>query len=58
METIKKKTSTKTQVPMGRYVKNDLKKMKLTKWVEQVQDRRTWKDIVQKARTLKRVVAP
>ena len=39
-------------------VKNDLKKMKLTKWVEQVQDRRTWKDIVEKAKTLIRVVAP
>ena len=54
-----------TRRPVGRPksrweddVKNDLKKMKLTKWVEQVQDRRTWKDIVQKARTLKRVVAP
>ena len=26
--------------------------MKLTKWVEQVQDRHTWKDIVEKAKTL------
>ena len=33
-------------------VKNDLKNMKLTKWVEQVQDRRAWKDTVQKAKTL------
>ena len=45
--------------PVGRpksrwedYVKNDLKKMKLIKWAEQVQDRLTWKDIVEKAKTL------
>jgi len=33
-------------------VRNDLKKMKLMKWVEQVQDRLKWKDIVEKAKTL------
>jgi hypothetical protein len=32
-------------------VKNDLKKMKLMKWAEQVQDRLNWKDIVEKAKT-------
>ena len=30
----------------------DLKKMKLMKWAEQVQDRLKWKDIVEKAKTL------
>jgi len=33
-------------------VMNDLKKMKLMKWAEQVQDRLKWKDIVEKAKTL------
>ena len=31
-------------------VRNDLKKMKLTKWAEQVQGRFKWKDIVEKAK--------
>jgi len=29
-----------------------MKKMKLMKWAEQVQDRLKWKDIVEKAKTL------
>ena len=33
-------------------VRNDLKKMKLMKWAEQVQDRLKWKDIVEKSKTL------
>ena len=33
-------------------VTNDLKKMKLIKWAEQVQDRLKWKDIFEKAKTL------
>jgi len=33
-------------------IRNDLKKMKLMKWAEQVQDRLNWKDIVEKAKTL------
>jgi hypothetical protein len=33
-------------------VRNDLKKMKRTKWAEQVQDRPKWKDIVEKAKIL------
>jgi len=33
-------------------VRNDLKKMTLMKWAEQVQDRLKWKDIVKKAKTL------
>ena len=33
-------------------VRNDLKKMKLMKWTEQVQDRLKWKAIVEKAKTL------
>jgi len=32
-------------------VRNDLKKMKLIKWAEQVQDRLKWNDIVEKAKT-------
>jgi len=39
-------------------VRKDLKKMKLMKWAEQVQDRLKWKAIVEKAKTLIRVVAP
>ena len=33
-------------------VRNDLKKIKLINWAEQVQDRLKWKDIVEKAKTL------
>ena len=33
-------------------VKNDLKKMKLMKWAEQVQDSLKWKDIVGKAKII------
>ena len=33
-------------------VRNDLKKMKLMKWAEQVQDCHKWKDIVEMAKTL------
>ena len=33
-------------------VRNDLKKMKLVKWAEHVQDRLKWKDIVEKANIL------
>jgi hypothetical protein len=32
--------------------RNDLKKMELIKWTEQVQDRLKWKDIFEKAKTL------
>jgi hypothetical protein len=32
-------------------VRNDLKKMKLIKWTEQVQDRLTWKGTVERAKT-------
>jgi hypothetical protein len=32
--------------------RNDLKKMKLIKWTEQVQDRLKWKVIVEKAKTV------
>jgi hypothetical protein len=48
-----------TRRPVGRPksrweddVRVDLKKMKLIKWVEQVQDRFKWKAIVEKAKTL------
>ena len=33
-------------------VRNDLNKMKLMNWAEQVQDRLKWKDIVEKAKLL------
>jgi len=33
-------------------VRNDLKKMKLVKWAEQVQDRLEWKDIVEMVKTV------
>jgi len=33
-------------------IRNDLRKTKLIKWAEQVQDRLKWKDIVEKAKTL------
>jgi inhibitor of KinA sporulation pathway (predicted exonuclease) len=33
-------------------VRNDLRKMKLLKWMEQTQDRHEWKKIVEKAKTL------
>jgi len=33
-------------------VRNDLRKMKLIKWAEQIQDRLKWKGIVENAKTL------
>ena len=33
-------------------VRNDVKKMKLIEWTEEVQDRLKWKGIVEKAKTL------
>jgi hypothetical protein len=59
--TVKKKYKWKpfTRRPVGRSkfrweddVRNDLKKMKLIKWAEQVQDRLKWKDFVEKAKTV------
>ena len=48
-----------TRRPVGRSksqweddVRNNLKKMKLIKWVEKVLDRFKWKAIVEKAKTL------
>jgi len=44
-----------TSRPVGRPkddVRNDLKKMKLIKWTEQVQDHLKWKVTVEKAKTL------
>jgi hypothetical protein len=48
-----------TRGPVGRPksqwkedVRNDLKKVKLIKWAELVQDHLKWKDIVEKAKTL------
>jgi hypothetical protein len=48
-----------TSRPVGRLksrweddVRNDLEKMKLIKWTEQVQDRLKWKATVEKAKTL------
>jgi hypothetical protein len=36
----------------------DLKKLKVENWKEAAKDRRTWKDLAEKAKTLKRVVVP
>ena len=51
------KPSTKRPVgrPKSRWeddVRSDLRKMKLIKWVEQVQDLLKWKNIVEKAKTV------
>jgi hypothetical protein len=48
-------TSTPVGRPKSRWdddVMADLKKMKLIKWIEQVQNRLKWKDIVEKARVV------
>jgi len=52
METIDRKTSCKAKSGWEDDVRNDLKKMKLVKWAEQVQDCLKWTDIVKKANTL------
>jgi hypothetical protein len=33
-------------------IRNDMRRMKIVKWTEQVQDRPKWKVIVEKAKTL------
>ena len=48
-------TSRPVERPKSRWedkVRNDLKKMKLIKWTEQVQDRLKWRATVEKAKTL------
>jgi len=48
-------TSTPVRRPKSQWeddVRNDLKKMKLVQWTEQVQDHLKWKAIVEKAKTL------
>jgi hypothetical protein len=52
METIHRKTGGKAQVRVGSDVRNDLVKMKLIKWAEQVQDRRKWEDIVGRGKSV------
>jgi len=52
METIHRKTSWKAPSIWEDGVRNYLKKMKLIKWAEQVQDRLKWEDIVEKFKTL------
>jgi len=36
----------------------DLKKVKVKKWKETAKDRRTWRDLAEKAKTHKRVIVP
>ena len=45
-------TSGKTDNRWDDDVKNDLRKMKITKWSELTHDRLEWKKIVEKAKTL------
>ena len=52
METIHRKTSRKTQVPLGDDMRKSLKKLELMKCTEQVQDRLKWKGTVAKAKTV------
>jgi hypothetical protein len=52
METIHKEAVGRPKPRWEDDIRNDLKKMKLIKWTEQVQDRLKWKDIVEKAKTL------
>ena len=50
----KPSTSRRVGRPKSRWegdVRNYLRKMKLTKWTEQGQDRLKWKDIVEKSKT-------
>ena len=58
-ENIQMETVYSTNRPVGRpqsrwedEVRNDLRKTKLIKWAEQVQDSLKWKDIVEKAKTV------
>jgi hypothetical protein len=53
METIHRKTVGRPKSWWEDDVRNDLKKMKLMKWAEQVQDRLKWKDIVEKGKTVR-----
>ena len=50
----KPSTSRPVGSPKSRWedVRNDLRKIKLIKWAEQVQDRLKWKGIVENAKTL------
>jgi len=52
METIHRKTVVWPKCRWEDGIRNDLKKMKLIKWTEQVQDRLKWKSTVEKAKTV------
>ena len=51
MAAIHKSTGRQTQVQVEDDVKNDLKKLKVVKWSDLVQDRHKWKETVEKAKT-------
>jgi hypothetical protein len=51
LETYGKETSRKTKTAMARDVMEDLKKLNIENWKEAVKDRRTWRDLAEKAKT-------
>jgi hypothetical protein len=53
LETYGNQISRKTKTTMARNVMEDLKKLKVRNWKEAAKDRRTWRDLVEKAKTHK-----
>ena len=51
METPNQKITRKTQVQMGDNIKQNIFQMKIKIRIACVQDRRKWKDVVEKAKT-------
>ena len=52
METHIKKTNRKTKDTLGDDVRKDIQKIKVPNWKTSAQDRRRWKELVEKAKTL------
>jgi RNAse (barnase) inhibitor barstar len=52
LETHFKKTSGKTKDTLWDVVRKDIQKLKVPNWKTLVQDRRRWKEFVEKAKTL------
>jgi hypothetical protein len=48
-----KKSTRETKQQMGRYIRNDIKKLKIKNWTNCIQDRKNWKFYVEEVKTFK-----
>jgi hypothetical protein len=56
METVRNKTERKAKIKGEDDARNDLRKMGVKIWKQRAQERKQWKEIIEQAKTQKRVV--